>query len=134
MKNVLKAKRKLKIFALYELIISAIVILTTFAFFFNISDSISQDYWWSTIIVAFLGLIGGILLIKRNKIGLYLSMIWAFLQIFNIQVKGIVINLTQILMLNITLDMRPEADFILAFNLLGVLFLILLIIWRKELD
>ncbi len=129
-----KAKIKLKIFGIYELIISAIVILTTVIFFFNFSEFLSEGYWGSTIIVAVLGVIAGILLIKGKKIGWYLSMVWSFLQIFYIEVNGIIIDLTQILKFHITLNMHPEADFIIGFNLLGVLLLILLIIWRKDLD
>ena len=127
-------KSKLKIFAWYELTVSTIVILSTFVFFFHISDFLSQGYWGSTILVAVFGIIGGILLIKNKKIGLHLSMLWAFLQIFNVYIDGIIIDLTQILTLNITLNLRPAYDFIVVFNLLGILFLILLVIWRKEID
>ena len=126
-------KNKLKIFALYELIISGIVIISTFTFFFHFSDFLSKGYWGSTILIAILGIIAGVLLINRKKAGLYLSMVWSFLQIFNIYLNGLVLDLTQILTLDITINWRPTYDFVIAFNLLGVLFLILLIFWRREL-
>lgn len=127
-------KSKLKIFSLYELIISGIIIISTFTFFFHFSDFLSEGYWGSTIVVAFLGIVAGLFLIKDKKIGLYLSMVWAFLQIFNVYINGIIIDLTQILTLNVTLNLRPAHDFVIIFNLLGVLLLFLLIIWRKELN
>lgn len=125
---------KLRIFAIYELIISAVVIISTFNFFFHISDFLSEGYWGSTILVALLGIIAGIFLIRNKRVGLYLSMTWAFLQIFNLSIKGWIIDLTQILTINITLNLRPAYDLILVLNLFGILLLILLLIWRREID
>ena len=127
-------KDKLKILAWYELAISLIVILFSYSFFLNPNDWFSQGYIGSNLIVALIGVMGGILLLRKFKIGFYLSMIWALLQMFMIQINGINIDFFQIFNITFTLNLKPEVDLIFKFNFIGLLLTLLFIKWRKDLN
>jgi len=84
------------------------------------------------------GIFGGLLLFKNKKNGLYLSFTWAFLQIFIINVgEKTLINLNQFFYFTLTfikvIKLQNYPDIIFLPNIIGILILILLIVFRKDL-
>ena len=123
---------KKKIFAWYAIIISIFTVLLNFYLF------ITTKFLPLNILVSFLGIVSGILLLKNKELGFYLSLIWAFLQIFIINVGEVtIINFTQLIYFTLTyikiieLENSPTVTFLP--NIVGIILLILIIIWRKEL-
>ena len=123
---------KRKIFAWYAIVISILtILLNSYSFFIT-------SFLPLNILIAFLGLVGGIFLSKNKKFGFYLLLIWAFLQIFVIKIGELtIINFAQFIYFTptfiklIELENYPNITFLP--NFVGIILLILLIIWRKEL-
>jgi len=137
MGNKQKAKKfnKLKIIALYELTASFLVILSTIYTSLVVTKFIFLPL---NFFLAMFGIFGGLLLFKNKKNGLYLSFTWAFLQIFIINVgEKTLINLNQFFYFTLTfikvIKLQNYPDIIFLPNIIGILILILLIVFRKDL-
>jgi len=128
----MKSKKfnKKKIFAWYEIVASSLVIILTFYSF------IFKGFLPLNFFIAINGFVAGILLLKNKKSGFYLSLLWAFLQIFLVQIGEFVINLTQLIWFALTFikifELQNFPDIIFSPNIVGIILLIILIIWRKE--
>lgn len=89
-------------------------------------------------VVSILGIIAGILLLKNKKGGSILAVIWSVLQIVILQIGPAVINLTQSPYFTLTyfslVDLESFPDFTILPNLVGIILVIVLIFWRKDLQ
>lgn len=124
-----KKLKKIKLLALYEIIVTAIVIL------FSFYSLIIYNFFPFNFFVAIIGLMGGILLLKKIKIGLYISIVWAILQTIGIQMGNTIINFSQLISLSIhfTLrDLNNLSDIAIYLNAVGAILLVLFLFWRKE--
>jgi hypothetical protein len=125
-----KKSKKLKILAWYELIISSFIAFSFVYLFFSLL------FLPFGFFVSLVGIAGGILLIKNSRIGFYLSLIWAFSQIFIIQIGELIINLTQGIFLTLAFigvgEFETFPDVFFTPNLVGILLLILFTVWRKD--
>ena len=131
MKKTRKTNR-LKIIACYEIIISSLVIILSIYSIFRFPE-LFQFFNLSGFVVSIMGLVGGILLLKNVKIGLRLSIFWAIIQTFKVNIGKFYLDFSQLLQLNFALDLRPEINALISINFLGILLAILLIKWGKDL-
>lgn len=120
---------RLKIIAWYEVIVSSLIyLLLVYSVIITKVLFIPLNFFLAT-----LGIMGGILLLKNKRAGFYMSILWAFLQILIVQINNFIIDTSQLLYLLLTLDLNPEINLIISLNFFGLILLILLIKWRKEL-
>ncbi|MEK6844051.1 MAG: hypothetical protein AABX83_01350 [Nanoarchaeota archaeon] len=129
-----KELKKLKIIAWYELFASLTVHLLIFI------SIVKTKFIFIPLnfFLAVLGIFAGFLLLKNKRIGFYLSLIWAFLQIFIIKIGDTALfNFSQLIYFTlpyikiIELENKPDVTFLP--NVVGIVLFILLIIFRKEL-
>mgnify|MGYP001600061235 CR=1 FL=1 len=123
---------KKKIFAWYAIIVSTVTILVNLYLFFT------TRFLPLNILISIIGISAGILLLKNKKAGFYLYLAWAFLQIFIINLgETTIINFTQFIYFTLTymklieLENYPNVTFLP--NIVGIILLILVIFWRKDL-
>lgn len=130
MQKINKKFKKIKIIAWYELTISFLIAL------FSLFIFIVRGFLDFRFFISLFGIIGSTLILNNSKKGFYLSLTWAFLQIFIVQIGDLIINLTQGIYLTLAFigftkfETFPNVFF--SPNLIGIIILILLIIWRKE--